>query len=156
VRGLWIYVYYQFVIPTNLQAQFHAYASRGAGVVGTSAYPSTQKTTVKVRRPERPRWTLPLATKVHRPRPFNACTLYPTLHHVGFYSLIFQIHHPCMWRELPCSIHTPATKPRALTRHPRVQNPSNKPPKIQCLAEQYAIYWYERLSNPQEVWLRTT
>jgi hypothetical protein len=25
----------------------------------------------------------------------------------GFYSLVFHIHHPCMRRELPCSIHTP-------------------------------------------------
>jgi hypothetical protein len=29
---------------------------------------------------------------------------------VSFYSLVFQMHNPCMRRELPCSIHTPANQ----------------------------------------------
>jgi hypothetical protein len=43
VRGLSIYVY-QFLIPTHFQAQFQACAARGAGVVGTSTYPSIPNT----------------------------------------------------------------------------------------------------------------
>jgi hypothetical protein len=42
------------------------------------------------------------------PRPLTACTIYPTLYGVGINSLVFQIQHPCLRPELPCSIHTPA------------------------------------------------
>jgi hypothetical protein len=50
VRGLSIYVY-QFFIPIDLRAQFPTRATRGAGVVGTSTYPSIPNTTVNVMRP---------------------------------------------------------------------------------------------------------
>jgi hypothetical protein len=100
-------IVHQFFIPIDLQAQFPTRATRGAGVDGTSTYPSIPNTTVNVMRPKRKRWTSPLA-KSNRPRPFIACTIYPTLHHRGLNSFFFQIHYPCLRRKLPCSIHTPA------------------------------------------------
>jgi hypothetical protein len=75
-------------------------------VVGTSTYPSIPNTAVNVMRPKRPSWTSPLA-KANRPST-TPLTIHPTLHHVRFNSLLFQIHHPCLRRELPCSIYTPA------------------------------------------------
>jgi hypothetical protein len=50
VRGLSIY-FYKFFITIDLRAQFPTSATRGAGVVGTSTYPSIPNTTVNVIRP---------------------------------------------------------------------------------------------------------
>jgi hypothetical protein len=50
VRGLSIHVY-QFFIPTDFRAEFPTRATRGAGVGGTSTYPSIPNTTVNVMRP---------------------------------------------------------------------------------------------------------
>jgi hypothetical protein len=85
-------------------------------------------TTVNVMHPKRPSWTLPLA---NRPRAFIACAAYASLHNVGFYSLVFQIHQSCMRRELPCSIHTYTRKPSLAhwARYPCLQTLSNKFPK---------------------------
>jgi hypothetical protein len=41
----------QFFIPFDLRAEFPTRATRGTGVVGTSAYPSIPNTTVNVMRP---------------------------------------------------------------------------------------------------------
>jgi hypothetical protein len=51
VRGFSIYYAYHFITPTDFLAQFPTRATRGAGVVGTSTYPSFQNTTVNVMRP---------------------------------------------------------------------------------------------------------
>jgi hypothetical protein len=50
LRALSIYVY-QFFISTDFRAYFPTRATRGAGVVGTSTYPSIPNTTVNVMRP---------------------------------------------------------------------------------------------------------
>jgi hypothetical protein len=50
VRGLSIYIY-QFIIAADFRAQFPTRATRGAGVVGTSTYPSIPDTTVNDMRP---------------------------------------------------------------------------------------------------------
>jgi hypothetical protein len=45
VRGLSLVLHaYQVLVPTDIQAQFPACAARGAGVVGTSTYPSIPNT----------------------------------------------------------------------------------------------------------------
>jgi hypothetical protein len=65
-----------FFIPTDLQAQFPTCATRRAGVIGTSTYPSIPKTTVNVMRPKRPNWTSSLA-KANRHRLFIERSVYP-------------------------------------------------------------------------------
>jgi hypothetical protein len=56
-------------------------------------------------RPKRPSWTSPL-TKANRTYLFDTCIIYSIMRHVGFYSLAFQIHHPCMCDECdPATIH---------------------------------------------------
>jgi hypothetical protein len=110
VRGLTIYIYQLFSLA-DLIAQFPTRATRGTGVVGTSTYPSIPNTnTVNVMRPKRPSWTSPL-TEANRPRLFTTCSVSPSVRHAGFYSHAFQIHRPCMRRELPCSIYSHTRKP---------------------------------------------
>jgi hypothetical protein len=41
---------------------------------------------------------------------FTTCIVYPNLRHVRICSLASQKHHPCMRRELPCFIPTPANQ----------------------------------------------
>jgi hypothetical protein len=69
----------------------------------------TPRTVVNMMRPTRPSWTPSLA-KAIRPRPFIAYIACSILRHVGFYSLVFQIHHLCLRRELSCSIQKPANQ----------------------------------------------
>jgi hypothetical protein len=86
-----------------------ACATRGAGVISTRTHPSIPNTTINVMRPIQQRRTSPL-TKANRPQLFTACRVCPNLRHVGFYSHAFQIHHPCLKHELPCSIHSIANQ----------------------------------------------
>jgi hypothetical protein len=101
---------------------------RAWGVVGTSTYPSIPNTTVNVMRSKRPRRTSPLA-QANRP-PFITSIVYSANLHsnVSFYSLAYQIHHPYLWRELPCSLHTPANQTSGIEHgiHTSEVNVSNK------------------------------
>jgi hypothetical protein len=149
VRGLSMHVYHLFT-PSDLQAQFPTRATFGAGVCGWHKHiPKHSKHHRNVMRPEWPNWTSPLA-KANRPLSFLACIVYATLHHVGFYSLIFQIHHPCMRRELLCMLHSHTRKPNLAyrTRHPSLHTPFQQVQnnKISWLGEQY-VASYGRLSN---------
>jgi hypothetical protein len=128
VRSLSIYDY-QFLISTSLHAYFPSCATHGAGVAGTNTYPSIPNTPVNVMRPKRPSWTSPL-TKANRASLFLACVVYPNMRHVCLYSLAFQKHHPCLRRELPCHSHTRKPNLAHRTRHPRLQTPSNKSPRV--------------------------
>jgi hypothetical protein len=103
---------------------------RGAGVVGINTYPSIPNTSLNGMRPRRPSWTSPL-TKVNRPHLFAACCAYPNLRHVGFCSLAFQEHHPCLRRELSCYIHTPANP----TSRTELGTHANKSPEIRLCGE---------------------
>jgi hypothetical protein len=126
VRGFSIYAY-QFFIPTDLQTQFPMCATCGAGVIGTSTYPSIPN--VNVMRPERASSTSPI-TKANRPRPITWCNIYPHLRHVGFCSLIFQKASTLLkaWSSV---LQSHARKPKVAhwTRHPRLQTPCNNPPE---------------------------
>jgi hypothetical protein len=44
------------------------------------------------------------------PRPLIVSVVYLDMYHVRIYSRVFQMYHPCMRRELPCSIRTPANQ----------------------------------------------
>jgi hypothetical protein len=117
---------FELIYKTNLRCM---YTTRGAGVVGKSTYPNIPNTTVNEMRLKRTSRTSPL-TKAKCSRRFTACNDYPNVRHVGFNSLVFQMHHRCMRRELPCSIHTPEPNFAHWTRHPRLQTPFNKSHKI--------------------------
>jgi hypothetical protein len=93
VRGSWTCVY-QFFILADLQAEFPPCTTRGAGVVGTSTYPSIPNTTVNVMRPKRPNRTSPLS-KANRPRLFTTCSVYTNLRYVGFHLLSETITRAC-------------------------------------------------------------
>jgi hypothetical protein len=111
VRGLSIYVY-QFFIPTDLQAQLPTCATRGAGVVGTSKYPSIPNTIVNAMRPKRSSWTSPLP-KANRHRLFTTCSADPNPRHVEFTHLSSKyITRACGVNVSALSTH-PHTKPRA-------------------------------------------
>jgi hypothetical protein len=125
VRGLSIYDF-EFFIPTYLQAKVLSCAPRGAGVVGTSTYPSIPDTTVHVMRPKRPSWTSPLTT-ASRPRLFTACRDSPKLRHVVFYSLDFQKNTRAYGVNFRALFTHTQTTPRALNTSP---TPLNKSPKI--------------------------
>jgi hypothetical protein len=56
---------------------------------------------------------------------FTARSVYPNLRHVRFYTLAFQKHHPCIWRELPCYIHT---SPHQTSRIEHGTHTSKPPP----------------------------
>jgi hypothetical protein len=128
VRG-WSISIYQFLILTDLRAQFPTCATRGAGVVGTSTHPRTPNTTLNVMRHKRPSWTSPL-NKTSRPRPFIACMDWPNLRHVDFYSRASKIRYPCLRRELPCSTHTPVNQTSRIEHGTNASKPSNQSPKI--------------------------
>jgi hypothetical protein len=104
-------------------------ATRGVGVVGTSTYTIIPHTTDNVMRPKRPSWTSPHAN-ANRPRPFIASILYPYLRHVVLNSLVFQIYHACLRRELPCSICTPANQTSRIEHGTHASNPPPTSPKI--------------------------
>jgi hypothetical protein len=93
--------------------------------------PSSQTPpTVNGMRLKWPIWTSPLA-KVNRRRPFIASTAYSNPHNVGFYLVVFQIHHSCLQRKLASMLHSHTGKPNLAhrSRHPRLQTPSNKQEK---------------------------
>jgi hypothetical protein len=151
VRRLLIHAY-QFFIPTNLHAKFLTCAACGAGpVVGTKHISKHSKHHRQRVASQRPSSTSPLANANNCPS--IACIdLYPILHYVCFYLLVIQIHHPCMRRELPCSIHTPASQTSGLEHGIKGPKPAPTSPKtrIKWLTEHYAA-WYERLSTAR-VW----
>ena len=78
--------------------------------------------------PERPSWTLPLPYG-NRLRMFTTCISYQRSRHRHFCSLASQEHHPCLRRDLPCSIHTPANTASCIDHGTHLAKPPPKVPK---------------------------
>jgi hypothetical protein len=71
------------------------------------------------------------STKANRHRLLTVCGAYPNLRHVAFYSLVFQMHHPCIGRKLPCYMyHTPAHKISRIEHGIHSSKPLQQVPKM--------------------------